>query len=49
MAKENNLLMATHRKFFPVAAMPWHSEGHKFGEEDTDNLERYQLSKPGRY
>ncbi len=24
--------MATHRKFFPVARMPWHSDDHKFGE-----------------
>ena len=32
MAKENNILMATHRNFFPVARMPWHSDGHQFGE-----------------
>ena len=24
--------MGTHRKFFPVGKMPWHTDDHKFGE-----------------
>lgn len=24
--------MGTHKKFFPVAKMPWHTDDHKFGE-----------------
>ena len=36
MVPKEDLLMATHRNFFPVTKMPWHNDDHKFGEGAID-------------
>ena len=45
--------MDTHRKIFPVAKMPWHTDDHRFGErgedagvQDTDVINVFQPLAP---
>ena len=30
--------MGIHKKFFPVAKMPWHTDDHKFGERSPRSV-----------